>query len=80
MSINLGCCNGRMSKEFLDSSDISAVREESRRETMSECVSRDLFYDICSKCIFLDLIGDEKPRESHICINQRLFYNIISMY
>ena len=80
MGIYLRGRDRSMSEKFLDSSNIRTVGEEGSGETMSECMSGNLFYDIGPESIVFNLIGDEKSRKSHIRIRQRFFYNIISLY
>lgn len=80
MGIDLRGGNRGMSEELLNRTDIGTVGEQGSGETMTERVSGDIFYDIGSEGIFLNLIGDKKPGKSHIRIGERLFYDIISLY
>lgn len=79
MSIYLGSRNRCMSKKFLNRAYIGTICEKGSGETVAESMGRDLLYDIRLKCVFFDLIGNKKSRESHLLACQWLFYNIISL-
>ncbi len=62
MGIDLCGSDRSMSEKLLDSTNIGTVCEEGSGETMSERMSGNFFYDIGSKGIFFNLIGDKKSR------------------
>ena len=80
MGIDLRGGDRCVPEELLDGTDIGTVGEQGSGETMTKRVSGDIFYNIGTEGVFLNLIGDKKPRESHICVRQGLFYDIISLY
>lgn len=80
MSIDLCGGNRGMSKKLLDSSYVCAIGEEGSGEAVTEGMCRNFLDDIRSERVFLDLIRDKKSCESYICIDERLFYDVISLY